>query len=157
MTAQSAPAHQRTAKELVLHQWEVVNSGQLDRLGEVFAEDVVVEWPQSRERVRGVANLRSILANYPGGNLQPASESALFLESDEERFQLSPMFKIIETDGYEDSAVGVVKSRYPDGTDWFVISIVRALGGKIVRSVQYFAPLYDPPKWREPWVEYTEE
>ncbi len=55
----------------MLHQWEVINSGQLDRLDEVFAEDVVIEWPQSRERVRGVANLRSILAEFPGGNLQP--------------------------------------------------------------------------------------
>jgi len=155
VTTQSTPARQPTAKELVLHQWEVVNSGQLDRLGEVFAEDVVIEWPQSRERVRGVANLRSILASYPGGNLRPASESARFLESDEERFQMSPMFKIIETDGYEDSAVGVVKSLYPDGTDWFVISIVQARGGKIVHSVQYFAPLYDAPKWRKRWVEYT--
>ncbi len=70
---------------------------------------------------------------------------------------MSPMFKTIETDGYEDSAVGVVKSRYPDGTVWFVISIVQAHHGKIVHSVQYFAPIYDAPKWRSRWVEYTNE
>lgn len=157
MTTPSTPARERTAKELVLHQWDVVMSGQLDRLNEVYAEDAIVEWPQSRERVRGIANLRSILANYPGGVLQPASETARFLEADEERFKMSPMFKIIETDGYEDSAVGVVKSRYPDGSVWFVISIVQVRGGRVVHAVQYFAPEYDAPKWRKRWVEYVSE
>ena len=32
---------------------------------EVVNEDFVQEWPQSRERIRGLANQRAVLANYP--------------------------------------------------------------------------------------------
>lgn len=155
--AAQSVGHERSAKEVVQRQWEIVNSGEFDRLSEIFDTNAVIEWPQSKERVRGVANLRNILENFPGGNLQPNPEMAYFPESDEDRFDLtSVMFKVVETQGYADSATGVVTSRYPDGTDWFVITIVRTHAGKIVHSTQYFAPLYEPPEWRKQWVEYTE-
>ena len=158
MSAQSTPTYERSAKELVIRESEFVNGGQFDRLGEVLAEDVVIEWPQSSERVRGIANFRAILENAPGGNLQASSHTAaLFPESDEERFETPSRFKLVETEGYEDSATSVVKNRYRDGSEWFVISVVRASRGKIVQLVQYFAPLYDPPEWRAQWVEYTQD
>ncbi len=42
-------------------------SRNLDLQAEVCAEDMVIEYPQSGERIRGWANIRAVAENYPGG------------------------------------------------------------------------------------------
>jgi hypothetical protein len=37
-----------------------------DVMDEVFADDAVVEYPQSGERIRGCTNIRAVEENYPG-------------------------------------------------------------------------------------------
>ena len=43
-----------------------INARDLRALDNVFTEDVVMEWPQSGERIRGKDNIVAINENYPG-------------------------------------------------------------------------------------------
>jgi len=42
-----------------------INARDLEALGQVFAADVVIEWPQSGERIRGEKNRREIYSRFP--------------------------------------------------------------------------------------------
>ncbi len=42
----------------------------------------------------------------------------------------------------------ILKSRYPDGSVWWIIHFTELSGGKISKSTVYFAPMFDPPQWR---------
>ena len=42
-----------------------INGGDLAALDKVFTEDVVMEWPQSGERIRGGQNRREIYSRFP--------------------------------------------------------------------------------------------
>ena len=145
-----------STKDLALKMYETINKDELDRLDEVVSDDVVLEWPQSCERVRGLRHLKAILGNYPGGRLQPRYESARVVQGDEAQFVLTPMFTMVRVEGTGDTAFTAVKSCYPDGTEWYIVAIVTAHDGKLVKLVQYFAPVYDAPEWRQKWVETME-
>ena len=51
-------------RELERH-WEACDAGDQDAVHEIYREDVVVEWPQSCERVRGRANLQALRESHP--------------------------------------------------------------------------------------------
>ena len=142
-----------STKDLALKMYEAINKNELDLLDDIVADDVVLEWPQSCERVRGIRHLKAILGNYPGGRLEPHWESATVVQGDEGQFILTPMFTMVRVEGSGDTAFTSVKSRYPDGTDWYIVAIVTARDGKLVKFVQFFAPVYDAPEWRQKWVE----
>ena len=143
--------------DLMLRFWELINTRQLDKMGEVVADDIVADWPQSRERVRGIENLRHILGEYPGGGIAPAVESARLTPGEEGSYLLTPMFTMVRVQGAGDKAFVSVKTRYPDGSDWYIASVAHARGGKLVKLEQYFAPLYDAPEWRAGWIETMAE
>jgi hypothetical protein len=63
------------------------------------------------------------------------------------------MFTALKVVGSGDSLVATVESRYPDGSDWYVIAIGTFQAGRIVKVVQYFAPVSTAPPWRASWVE----
>jgi ketosteroid isomerase-like protein len=151
---ESAPS--RTAKDLQLRFLELLNRGDFAGLSEVLADDVVTQWPQSLERIRGLPNLIEVLANYPGGPVHPANAEAQFIEGDDEAFVLTPMFTMVHAEGHGNTATSVVKTRYPDGSDWLVITNAKERDGKVVEITQYFAPIYDAPEWRAQWVERME-
>ena len=42
---------------------------------------------------------------------------------------------------------------YPDGTRWWVVSILTMKEELVVHSETYFAPEFDPPEWRKGMAE----
>ncbi|HZD42283.1 MAG TPA: hypothetical protein VE131_16285, partial [Terriglobales bacterium] len=80
----------------------------------------------------------------------------LVVGDDERRYLLTPMFTTVKIEGTGDTVVASAKMKYPDGSDWYVISLATIRGGKIVKLVQYFAPVYEAPEWRSQWVERIE-
>ncbi len=57
-----------TAAEIVRAYWAAANDRDWNAFGGLLAEDVVYEGPQTRERVRGVANyVRFNVEGFPGG------------------------------------------------------------------------------------------
>ena len=150
-------AHQhRTARDLSLRMLELINKGEYEKLGEVFTDDAITEWPQTRERVRGLKNGIAIFAAYPGGG-DAITENIHFVEGDEGTYLLTPMFTMVKSEGEGETATSTVRTRYPDGSDWYVVTIARARGDKLAHITQYFAPVIEAPEWRSQWVERMED
>jgi hypothetical protein len=131
---------------------ERLNDGDLAAMDDLFHPDYQEDWPQFGERVRGIANLRAIVENYPGGGLE---RSGRRLVGGEERWQLAPNYTVVRVAGSGDDYTGVVRVRYPDQSDWYVISIVHFRDGKGASGESYFAPVLEAPEWRSQWVERT--
>lgn len=111
-------------------------------------EDV---YPQSGELTRGLANFRSIIEQYPGGGY--AGQGTDRLVGTEDRWALTPSFTVVRIEGTGDTFTGVTRSRYPDGTDWYIVTIAQMRNGKLWRAETYFAQTFEPPAWRAAWVE----
>jgi hypothetical protein len=42
---------------------------------------------------------------------------------------------------------------YPNGETWLFVTLFTMRAGKIWRQVDYYAPKFDAPDWRAPFVE----
>ncbi|HEX6655015.1 MAG TPA: nuclear transport factor 2 family protein [Candidatus Limnocylindria bacterium] len=106
-------------------------SGDLDAYVELLAPDYAVEFPQSREVVRGPANVRRMLAEHPQAP----------------RFDGAPRVTLLG----ERWAAVETHSVYGD-EPWWVVSVVE-LGERLARRERsYYAPRLGPATWRAPWV-----
>ncbi|MDQ2912736.1 MAG: nuclear transport factor 2 family protein [Chloroflexota bacterium] len=122
---------------------ELYKSGDLEKFAkfqnEMAADDMVQEWPQSGERIRGRKNIAAINENYPASTgTTPKVELRRVLKPGEAW--------IIEAtidygDGIPVSAVSIMET----GAD-----------GKVVRQTDYFANPFEAPAWRSKWVEQME-
>jgi ketosteroid isomerase-like protein len=138
-------------RALVRRMQEALRAGDYEGLRELTHPDVVQEMPQSGERVVGIDNLIATLANRPG-RLEPDSARAQFI-GDEPRYVMTPTFNLVRVEGTGDTFTVYNRTRYPDGSDWYVISLVTLRDGKIAKQVAFFAPCSAAPEWRAPWVE----
>lgn len=108
-------------------------------LREMSAEDMVQEWPQSGERIRGRDNIAAVNQNYPAST-GTAPKSSL-------RRVLKP------------GEAWIIESTidYGDGVPVSLVSIIETgADRKIVRQTDYFANPFDAPAWRSQWVEKME-
>jgi len=149
MDGSAAP---RDDREVIERLVQILDTGELDKLGDVLQPDFVEEIPQSGERVRGVENYRQIIANYPGGWEQAYVRQPQVVGS-EPRYVMTPTFNLVKLEGSGDTLTGYALFRYPDGSEWYAIMIATFKDHKIIRSVDFFAPAFDPPPWRSQWVE----
>jgi ketosteroid isomerase-like protein len=124
-----------------------------DGMGKVVAEDFIQEWPQSGERIRGFANVRAVLANYPG----LPDVDVQRVRGSEDRWLLTPSFTLLRVTGTGDQYTTESLVRYPNGETWHSVSIFEFRDGKIARETSYFAAPFPPAKWRSPWVEAMAE
>ena len=115
--------------------------------------DWVEEWPQSGERVRGSANDRAIMDNWPGG--LPEANDVRIVGS-EDRWVVTPAFTIQRLVGDGDSWWFDGTATYPDGSHWFVAGLATLRDGRILSETWYFGPPLDAPAWRAQWVERTD-
>jgi len=140
-------------KGLVRRFLEIMDTREYKALGEVLHPEFVIEWPQSGERVRGVKNALAVFANYPGGLGEGFAPDRTEVLGAEPRYVMTPTFNVIRLEGTGDTITAYTKTRYPDGTDWYVVSLVTVRDGAIVKQVSFFAPVYPAPAWRAAWVE----
>jgi hypothetical protein len=143
----------RTHRDALLSIFEAMNTGDFEAWGDLLTEDTVVEYPQSGERFVGIENNKAVLRNYPGHLAVDAAKTSVYVGGDEGHYLLTPMFTTVKVEGEGDTVVASVKSRYPDGTDWWVIDIAHFQGDKMDHRVMYFAPCFEAPDWREPFRE----
>lgn len=133
--------------------------GDLDAQDVLLHDDYIGRYPQSGELVRGRANRRAILENYPGvgEGLRPTLE---YITGRDDQFVSGPSFPawtIIHLAGSGEEITLLGRVRYPDGLDWHVITLLIVREGKIWRETNYYAPPFDPPEWRSAYVELTKE
>ena len=137
---------------------DVTNRAAWDELGEVLTEDVVEEYPQSGEVMRGLANVRAVREHYPGGvprdGIDPATTR---ISATEQQWVMTPMSTLVRVEGTGDVVTAVFRTRYPDGSEWWVANLFEVRGGKIARNTALFAPVFDAPEWRAPYVESARE
>jgi SnoaL-like protein len=121
---------------------ELYENGDMEKFAqaqrEMAADDMVQEWPQSGERIRGLANIEAVNQNYPASTgTSPKMELRRILKPGEAW--------IIE---------GTID--YGDGIPVSAVSIIETADGKIVRQTDYFANPFEAPAWRSKWVEHME-
>ena len=114
--------------------------------------DFVEDYVQSGERIRGPANLRAIIENYPGGQVESHDPPAV-LEAKATNWVMTPGYTVVKVEESGSSGTMVVKVRYPDGTDWWMVVMFEVKDDLIYRQSTYFAPAFEPPEWRAQWVE----
>lgn len=106
---------------------------------EMASEDIVQEWPQSGERIRGKANIAKMNEGY-SANTGTTPKATLR--------------RIVEP-----GKAWIIESTidYGDGTPVSSVAIIE-LGpdGKIARETDYFANPFEAPEWRKQFVEQME-
>ena len=110
--------------------WEATVALDLDRIHEIYHDDVKVEFPQSGERITGKHNIYELRAHYPA--------------------KLS--FKILRTRGEGNLWISEIIITY-DGRPVNVVTIMEFRDGKVAHETHYYADPFEPPEWRSQWVE----
>jgi hypothetical protein len=100
---------------------------------QIYRADAVLDYPQSRERIRGRANIE-------------ASRTA---QPNTKRFTVRRML------GSGDLWVSELVMTY-DEQPYYVVSIMEFDGGEVVHETQYFSDPFEPGPSRAQWVERME-
>jgi hypothetical protein len=98
---------------------------------EIYHDDVIVDYPQSGERIRGRGNIQALRSNHPA---RPSG------------------FNVRRIAGEGELWVTEYVIAY-DGHPIHTVSIMEFRAGKVARETQYFAEPFEPPAWRTQWVE----
>ena len=119
---------------------QAIGANDTEAQDRLLADDIVETYPQSGEIIRGKANRRGIIENYPGGTPRETSEAS----------SSAPAFEIT---GAGDQFTAVSQITYPNGETWRYIGLIQVRDGKIARITSYFAAPFEAPAWRAPYVE----
>lgn len=109
------------------------------QLSELAADDMVQEWPQSGERIRGRDNILAVTEHYEAAT---GTNPSMTLR------------RLVKPGG-----AWIVEGTidYGDGTPISLVSILETNDeGKVVRATDYFASPFEAPEWRRRFVEQME-
>jgi hypothetical protein len=130
-----------------------VNDVDVDALATLIHPDYVGEFPQSGERFRGIASFRAQLEHYPGGLPKGRGDAGnARLVADDQRWAITPGYTVLPLSGPQ-RFTAIMRTPYPDGSWWHVITIVELRDGLVWRATTYFAPEFEPPEWRASFTE----
>jgi hypothetical protein len=108
-----------------------INARDLAALDRVFTDDLLMEWPQSGERIRGNANRREIYSRFPA----------------------LPKVTLRRVTGSEDTWVLEASLDYGDGDPYLAVFLFQLRDGLIAKEIAYWSKPFPAPDWRSPWVE----
>jgi ketosteroid isomerase-like protein len=108
-----------------------INAKDLPALDRVFTKDVVMEWPQSGERIVGEENRREIYRRFPA----------------------LPKVTPRHLTGTGDIWVLEASLDYGDGDPYLGVFVFQLRDGLIAKEVAYWSKPFPAPEWRAPWVE----
>ena len=114
--------------------WTASATGDIEAEHEIYHDDVLVEYPQSGERIRGRHNIQALRGHHPA--------------------KLS--FTIRRILGSGDLWITEYVLSY-NGQPTQTVSIMEFRDGKVAHETQYFADPFEPPAWRAQWVEHQEK
>jgi ketosteroid isomerase-like protein len=129
----SNPAQE--SKQVIESFWAAMQTNDFKRAGELLHDDFILEWPQSRERIRGRANFVAVNENYPAHGRWVFTVHRILAEGDQ-----------VVSD--VDVTDGVITGR--------VITFSAIRDRKILRQTEFWPDPYEAPDWRAPWVEKME-
>jgi hypothetical protein len=111
--------------------WMASASGDQVAEHEIYQEDVLVEYPQSGERIRGRQNILALRSHHPS---KPVG------------------FVVRRIVGSGELWITEYSISY-EGHPIHTVSIMEFQGGKVAHETQYFAEPFAAPAWRKQWVE----
>jgi hypothetical protein len=111
--------------------WAASAAGDQVAEHEIYHEDVVCEYPQSGEVIRGRSNLQSIRSHHPG---KPSG------------------FSVRRIVGKANLWITEYVIMYDDKRA-YTVSIMEFRDEKVSHETQYFADPFQAPAWRAQWVE----
>lgn len=124
------------AAETVVEQyWALMATNDFGAVGTVLADDFVLEWPQSGERIRGRDRYAAMNAAYPAAG----------------RWEFA-VHRIVAGDGQAVSDVTVTDGSRTDRA----ISFFSVAYGKILRIVEFWPEPFPAPEHRRTFVEPLE-
>ena len=136
---------------------KAMNDRDFDAYEALLTEDYVGEYPQSGEVIHGPKNARAIIEQYPGTLPRDGVDmTTARVAATDARWLRTPMFTVLRVEGTGKVGVSAWKSRYPDGSQWWVINFYELRGGRLARSTTFFAPTFEAPDWRKPFVRRQE-
>jgi SnoaL-like domain len=110
--------------------WTASDANDFDAEHEIYREDVVLEYPQSGERIRGRRNIQASRTAQPN----------------------SKRFTVRRMVGGGDLWITELVMTYDDHT-FYVVSIMEFDGAEVVCETQYFGDPFEPGPSRTQWVE----
>ena len=123
-----------TARALIEDHFEWAGKDEV-RASEIYADDAVIEFPQSGERLRGKANIIAFRTAYPA----------------DVTFE---MHRII---GCDHLWVNEYTIRYNKEKPHKVVGIMEFRDGRVFRERLYINEPWEPLAWRAQWVELMTE
>ena len=110
--------------------WAASDANEFEAEHDIYREDAVLDYPQSRERIRGRRNILSSRAAQPN----------------------QKRFTVRRITGAGDLWVTEFALSY-DGRPSYTVSIMEFIDGKVARETQYFSDAFEPGPSRAQWVE----
>jgi hypothetical protein len=127
-----------------------INSGDGAALGALLHPEFTETYPQSGELFRGLDNFRATLEKYPGGFQGTGTDRVV---GSADRWVVTPASTLVRIEGAGDTFTGVTQIRYPDGSDWYSVSIGEIRDGRVWRVQTFWGEKFEAPTWRAPYVE----
>jgi len=129
-------AHNRTVgpSEIVAEFWRRIQSRDWDGVGDLLADDFVLEWPNARVRIRGRTNFVEFNRSYPEGW----------------------SIEVLRIVAAGNIAVSEVRVPHPTVGPHYALSFLEVDGGQLVRGREYWVeeryekPATDRARWFEP-------
>jgi hypothetical protein len=121
-----------------------------DELARLRHPDWSVQWPQSGERVHSSESFAAIVQQYPGG--RPRVEVTRIVGT-EDRWVVTAAQSVMRVAGSGDFWWSEWSMTYPDGQEYRVVDLLELRQGLILRETVYWAPPFEAPEWRRPFVE----
>ncbi|HEV2011837.1 MAG TPA: nuclear transport factor 2 family protein [Candidatus Limnocylindria bacterium] len=142
-----------TNREVIEQFIEAMSASDLDRAEQYLADDLVEDYPQSGERIRGRANRRAVVENYPGRAERDFAPGTVGTLVGDDRWVMTPSMNLVRLNGSGERFTATGQIRYPNGELWHVIQLIELRGGKIAKMTTYFAAPFEAAAYRAKFVE----
>ncbi len=120
-----------TLAPLIAEHFEAIGKDEV-RAARIYADDAVLEYVQSGERIRGKANIIASRQAYPG---RPAA------------------FEVRRSGGSDALQVVELTLRFEGDEPHAVVAVLEFEAGRCVLERIYITEPWDAPAYRAPWVE----
>ena len=122
-------------------------------LGTLMHDNIVVRYPQSGEVFRGRDTYVNMLTNFAGGlgdaDFESVKGSADMIITRSAQPFLAPTVTVFGGDRFVIEGL----TKYPDGSVFQMISLIRIQEGRVIEDTQYYAAPFDPPEWRKEYAD----
>jgi len=109
-----------------------INTHDMETFDAIYHDDVVIEWPQSGEVIRGKQNIRELRLAFP----TPPTATLRRIVGSDDLWVIEMLFDY-------------------DGDRYNTIVIHEYRDGLVVHETAYYGAPFEAPAWRAKWVEST--